>query len=205
MELLQKNREESSSQAFFHACFVVSQIGNLSKEQMQRLDGIMQAALKQFERPIPMLMQMAALCSRQSKYAEAESCYREVLKNNSGNVQAMNNLAVLLALQGVKLDESLQLINQAIDFSGPMGIMLDSRSSVYLAMKEREKALQDISDALAEEETPVRLFHYSQILEALGRNPEAKEAFGKALKKGLLPWMLLPPELPAFERLNKLP
>jgi tetratricopeptide (TPR) repeat protein len=149
-------------------------------------------------------MVMAELCSQQTRYADAETYYREVLKNNNGNVVAMNNLAVLLALQGIKLDESIRLANQAIEISGPLGIMLDSRASVYVAMKDLDKAFEDISKATAEDETPVRLFHKAQILDLMGRNDEAKEAFDKSLKKGLSPKMLLPLEMPAFEKLQQL-
>ena len=33
----------------------------------------------------------------------------------------MNNTAVLQALQGVKLDESLKLVNRAMEITGPQG------------------------------------------------------------------------------------
>ena len=33
----------------------------------------------------------------------------------------VDNLAVLLAQQGIKLDEALKLVNQAIDIFGPTG------------------------------------------------------------------------------------
>ena len=88
----------------------------------------------------------------------------------------MNNLAVLLAQQGIKLDEALKLVNQAIDVFGAAGALLDSRASVYLAMGDTEKALADINRALAETESPVWLFHQAQAYERAGQHAKAAAA-----------------------------
>ena len=82
-----------------------------------------------------------------------------MLRQKSDNVVVLNNLAVLLALQGVKLDESLTIINHAIEIAGPISAMLDSRASVYTAMDRPRQALKDLDDAMSDGETPVHLFH----------------------------------------------
>ena len=101
--------------------------GKASKDQRDRLSRILQAAMKRSDRPVPLLMAMADLCARQSRNTEAQDLYREVLQKNSDNTNAMTSLAVLLAQQGIKLDESLKLANQAIEIVGPVGMALDSR------------------------------------------------------------------------------
>ena len=116
----------------------------------------------------------------------------------------MNNLAVLQALQGVKLDESLKLVNHAMELAGPLGAMLDSRATVYIAMNNPEKAIEDMKAAVADKETPVRLFHLAQAYALAGDNAKAKTAFDKALKKGLTKDLLQPLEVPAFEKLRQL-
>jgi len=117
----------------------------------------------------------------------------------------MNNLAVLLALQGIKLEESLKLIDQAIEIAGPMAPMLDSRASVYIAMNDPDAALTDMADALADAETPVRYFHQAQAYELAGQHNAAASAMEKAMKLGLTKDMLQPLEIPAFEKLSQLP
>jgi len=113
----------------------------------------------------------------------------------------MNNLAVLQALQGVDLEESLKLVNRAIEIAGPIGPMLDSRATVHLAMRQPDKALEDLNTAIADKETPVRLFHRALAHEQGGHKATARADLEKALKAGLTKEMLQPLELPAFEKL----
>ena len=98
----------------------------------------------------------------------------------------------------------MKLINQAVEIAGPVGAMLDSRATVYLALGETEKALADMADALADAETPVRLFHQAQAYDQAGKQSEAAAALEKALQKGLTKEMLHPLEIPAFEQLKQL-
>jgi cellulose synthase operon protein C len=177
--------------------------GKIDKEQLQRLDRILQTAMKQFSRPVPLLLTQADLDVKQGRFADAATCYREVLDKNSGNAYAMNNLAVLMALQNVKLDDSLKMVNQAIEIAGPVGAMLDSRATVYIAQGQADKALADLTSALADSETPVRLFHQAQAYDLAGRRSDASSAMEKAVQKGLTKEMLHPLELPAFQKLRQ--
>ncbi len=178
----------------------------VSKDQSERLNRILQVAMKRADRPVPLLMAMADLCTRQSRNADAEVLYREVLQKNSDNTNAMTSLAVLLAQQGIKLDESLKIVNQAIGIVGPMGMALDARACVYLARGETDKALGDIAGALAENELPLWLFHQAQAYDQAGRHADAAAAVQKALHlpQGLTKEMLLPLELASFEKLSRL-
>jgi len=160
--------------------------------------------LKLFERPVPLLLLAADMRTTQSRYAESEGFYREVLQKNSGNAVAMNNLAVLLALQGIKVDESLKLINQAIEIAGPVAAMLDSRATVCMAAGNPDKALEDMAEALADAETPVRYFHQAQAYEQADQHNAAAVAMEKATQLGLTKDMLQPLEFPIFEKLKQL-
>ena len=169
----------AGSPNYFH----LLQNNKIGKEQLQRLDGILQSALKHFDRPIPLLMRYADLCTKQARYPVAEGCYREVILKAPGNASALNNLALLLALQGSKLDEAMKLINQAVEIAGPVGAMLDSRATVYLALGESDKALGDLADALADAETPVRLFHQAQAYDQAGKQSEAATALERPWRR----------------------
>ena len=151
-------------------------------------------------------MRMADLSFRRSRYLDAEEIYREILQKTKGNASVMNNLAVLLAQQGIKLDEALKLVDQAIDIFGPVGALLDSRASVYLAMGDTEKALADLTRALGENDSPVWLFHQAQALQRAGQREEAAAAMEKALHmaKPLTKDLLYPPELASFDQLSRL-
>jgi tetratricopeptide (TPR) repeat protein len=191
---------------------VVSQICELMVErklgvdQRERLSRILQTAIQRFGRLNPLLLPMADLAFRGGHYANSEEIYRELLQKTKGNASAMNNLAVLLAQQGIKLDEALKLVNQAIDIMGPAGALLDSRASVYLAMGDTDKAQADLTRALAENESAVWLFHQAQVHHKAGRREEAAAAMTKALHmpKPLAKEMLYPPEVAGFEQLSRL-
>jgi Tfp pilus assembly protein PilF len=111
---------------------------------------------------------------------------------------------VLLAMQKKDLDEALQLINRAIEIAGPVGSMLDSRATVYMARGEPGKALEDLQVAIADDPKPVRLFHQAQAYDLAGNEVAAKESLKKANDAGLTPEMLQRPELPVYAMLQKL-
>jgi len=91
------------------------------------------------------------------------------------------------------------LINQAIEIAGPVGAMLDSRALVYLAKKQPEAALADLEMALADEVTPVRLFHQARAYAMAGKRHEAAAALAAAKKKGLTRDSLDASEMPIFD------
>jgi len=204
LDLLERAMDDSQLQDFLQALAVSVQNGSATATQLQRMEKMLEKALEKFSRPTPMLLLLAELKNRQERYDESENLYREVLKNNAGHAVAMNNLAVLLALQGKNLEEAISLINKAIEIAGPLGAMLDSRASVYIALGKSEEALKDIDAALVDAETPVRLFHKAQAFLVAGQEDAARNVFDKALKKNLTPEMLQPLERPVFERLHKL-
>jgi tetratricopeptide (TPR) repeat protein len=179
---------------------------HMGADQLERLSRILQAAIQRFGRPNPLLMRMADLSFRRSRYLDAEEIYREILQKTKGNASVMNNLAVLLAQQGIKLDEALKLVDQAIDIFGPVGALLDSRASVYLAMGDTEKALADLTRALGENDSPVWLFHQAQAFQRAGQRADAAAAMEKALHmaKPLTKDLLYPPELASFDQLSRL-
>ena len=94
---------------------------------------------------------------------------------------------------------------QAIERTGPVGPMLDSRATVYIAMKDPQKALEDLNASIADQETPVRLFHRAQAYELAGDNAKARTDLDAALKKGLTKESLQPLEWKALEKLRQLP
>ena len=110
---------------FAQACSLILQDRKVSESQMQRLDKIIKAAEARFERVPQLLMVLAVLRTHQGLYSEAIDAYREIPEAAPEYPSALNNLAVLQALQGVKLDESLKLVNRAMELAGCQGLMLD--------------------------------------------------------------------------------
>ncbi len=195
----------SDSDPVTTAAASTSLLGNpaATPEQLQRMEKVLQAALKRFDRPIPLLLVLAQACASQERYAEAEAFYREVIRKNSRAFRAMNNLAVMLALQKTKLPEALKLANQAIRLAGPAAPLLDSRATVYMALGQPQKALDDLKKAIADQPTPVRCFHQARAYQQSGQREAARNAMKKAQQLGLQAEMLEPLERPAYKRLLK--
>ncbi len=180
-------------------CGIVMKSRDATPAQQQRAEKVLQNALKRSDRPDSLLLITADAYIRLGRYDVAEDIYRKAIEENPQHAVAMNNLAVLLALQKRQLDEALKLINKALEIAGPEPAMIDSRATVYIAMGESNKALDDIKAALADAETPVRFFHLAQIYNLAGRPKSAVAAFTDAEESGLTADIVQPLELPAYK------
>ena len=104
-----------------HALEAIVKNAALVAEQNEHIDKILQAALTEFQRPVPLLLVAASFRTQQKRYAEAETYYREVIAEGKepNNGAALNNLAMLCVAEGAKLDEGLRLINAPWTTLGP--------------------------------------------------------------------------------------
>ncbi|MGW8257639.1 MAG: tetratricopeptide repeat protein, partial [Thermoguttaceae bacterium] len=175
-----------------------------SKEIAQRVEKVLSSARAKFKDHPAFTAAMADLRFIQNRYDEAETYYRQILEKNPGHAVAMNNLALLLALEGKNLDEALQLINKAIEIEGPLPAILDTRASVYIARKDANNALKDVKQAVADSATPMRLFHKALALQLAKQPFAAASVMQRALKGGLKKDMLSALEYETFDKLQKL-
>jgi tetratricopeptide (TPR) repeat protein len=204
INFLEQYWENSDPITIAAACMKVAQYDKSSPENAERAEKVLLAAQSKFAKHPALMLTLGDMRFMQERYGEAENYYRELLHDNPGHAVALNNLALLLALQGKNLDESLSLINKAIEIAGPLSSMLDTRASVYIARGEAEKAIKDMDEVVADGATPVRLFHQAQALELGKQKFAAASTMQRALDAGLKKEMLQVLEIPAFERLKKL-
>ncbi|MDZ7616509.1 MAG: tetratricopeptide repeat protein, partial [Patescibacteria group bacterium] len=174
-----------------------------TESHVERTERIIARALEQNPDSVPIHLLLANWRTEQERYAEAEKHYRAVLRVHPDHAIALNNLAVLLALQGVKLEEAAQMVNRAIKNAGPIASLLDSRATIYKARGEYDKALVDIDKAIAEDASPVWLFHRAQILFRAGKKQGAAQSLAKARAQGLTSEMLQPLERAEYEKLQR--
>ena len=174
----------------------------LKPEQQQRLEKLLLAAADKHGRPISILLALGELRGTQDRVDEAVQVYREILKRDEHNVGAMNNLAVLLALQKRDLNEARQLVEKAIEIAGPLPALLDSRATVYLALGKPQQALSDLQQVVGEDPRPNRQFHLALAYFRAGQEKAAAQALTEGRKLGLTPDKLHPLERPDYRDLT---
>ena len=164
---------------------------------------LLQKALDARGRPLELLSLSAEMSSGGGRWEEAERLYREILGRNPHHVMALNNLAMLLALEEKRGDESLRLVEEAIRLSGPQGPLLDTRGMAYLALGKLREALENLEAAIAESPVPVRLFHRAQAYLRSDRPKAAASSLREAMDRGLKPEQLHPLERSSLAQLRK--
>ena len=168
----------------------------------ERLEKLLLASIARHDDSAELRIALAELRAREDQIDAAAAIYREVLAKDASNIVAMNNLAILLALEKKPGDEAERLIEKAIAAAGPLPALLDTRATVYLALGKPQEALADLAQAISAEPRPNRQFHRALACFQLGRFQAAKQALVEARKLGFDPEKLNPLEKPAYQNLT---
>jgi len=136
----------------------------------------------------------AELRSLESKPAEAETIYRELLSRN--DLEPMqkgivaNNLAFHLA-KPATIAEAKKLIDEAIDELGPLPDLLDTRGMIHLAAGESAQAVSDFTEAVLQP-SDVKFLHLAYAQLAAGDEAAAKSSLEAGRRRGLAKSKLSP-------------
>jgi tetratricopeptide (TPR) repeat protein len=157
-------------------------------------------AAQQHPQAPALLRSLANLRERQSRYADAETLYQQVLAVEPDDVVALNNLAGLLSGTDGKHAEALALAGRALDRAGPLPAVLDTHAVIALRTGRTDLATQELEQAVADSPTATRYFHLAQAYQA-ARDRRAAEAFAQATALGLRPDSLYPLERTAYQQM----
>ena len=114
---------------------------------------------------------------------DAFRVYREAIGLDPKSATPLNNLAYLMADEGVELDEALKLINQALELEPEIGTFIDTLGWVYYKQGKYEDALRELERAV--EKGPASGEIYDHVGDAhlkLGDKAKAIEWWNKALE-----------------------
>ncbi len=127
--------------------------------------------------------QYGAACERAQDFAEAERLFRRCLELQPQFPEALNYLGYMWAERGQNLQEARQLIEQAVNLEPKNSAFLDSLAWVLYQLQLPTQALSWMQQAiqLAEEPDPTLYDHLGDILAALQRLDEARQAWQRAL------------------------
>jgi tetratricopeptide (TPR) repeat protein len=147
---------------------------------------------------------LGVLWIRQGRLDEAESLYRRILAANPGHPETLNNLAWLLVMRDQpRPDEALQLIERAVEASGPTPTLIDTRAVALIRAGRFDQAIEQLSTALPRAPRKASLpLHLAWALKAKGQREEARKEFAKAEELGLKIQSLDPYERATVQRLR---
>jgi tetratricopeptide (TPR) repeat protein len=114
---------------------------------------------------------------------QARLAYEEVLKIDSENSTALNNLAYIQADQGVELDRALGMAQRALQRSPKNPNISDTLGLIYIRKKLSSQAVQVLQEVVARvPDNPSFRLHLGMALYDAGQRQLAKKELEKALQ-----------------------
>ena len=146
---------------------------------------------------------LASMEDRLGRYDAAEESYRRSLSMNETSIDALNNLAYLLALRAKNLPEAKKLMLKAIAQGGPRGALEDSMAVIELAMGNLAGATEASAIACDDDPRPVHFFHQARVLLRCRKPEDARSSLQKARELGLKAAAIHPLEAATLAELVK--
>lgn len=110
----------------------------------------------------------------------AEELLEQVLDEFPDDVGAKNDLAYLWSQRKKNLHRALKMSEAAVSSDPENASYLDTLACVFFQMKDYQKSLESLQNALKLEEDPVILLHLGSLYAVLGRMSDAEESWKKA-------------------------
>jgi tetratricopeptide (TPR) repeat protein len=116
-------------------------------------------------------------------YHKSDSLYQAALKERPGDGLLMNNYSYSLTVRGVKLDEAMQMAQQAVAADSTNGAYLDTLGWIYFKQGDYQKALEYISRAVKYRDSSAEVMeHLGDVYEKLNDLGNARIYWQKALE-----------------------
>ena len=209
LDLLQEHGPKSGASRIINIVRKISRNPAASDDQLRRL----QEQVTQFQQLVDdkmlndptmsILLTLADLMSWRGDLTKAQAVYLSVIEKSPGNIYALNNLAVLLALNGINPRGAMTHVEKAIANDGPMDSLLDTRGLVQLAAGQSGAAVADFKLSIFEKESAENQFHLALALSRIGSLKAAKDALAAAETLGLVEEDLHPKERSMLNILRK--
>ena len=124
----------------------------------------------------------AMIAEKLNKFSAMEADLRTVITMKPDHAHAYNALGYSFADRGIKLDEALSLIQQAIKLSPQDAFIQDSLGWVFYRLGRHDEALAALKKAYAMRPDVEIAAHLSEVLFHIGNRDEAMRILQNALK-----------------------
>ena len=130
-------------------------------------------------------LQLATIYDKRKDYDRAESLLKEILKEDPKDAIALNYIGYLLADRGIRLEEAVQYVQQALVLDPNNGAYLDSLGWAFFKMNELQKAEKYLLQAVElERKDPVIHDHLGDLYFKAGNLEKAQEFWKRSLTNG---------------------
>jgi tetratricopeptide (TPR) repeat protein len=132
--------------------------------------------------------QLATVFERQKDFDKAEVLFKEVLKANPKNATALNYIGYMLADRGVRLQEAVKYVEEALALDPNNGAYLDSLGWAFYKLNELDKAEQYLLRAVElVKNDPVIHDHLGDVYFKGGNYEKAVQYWTKSVEVGTEP------------------
>jgi len=131
---------------------------------------------------------LASTLERSGAFDEAVAAFEQLLEIDPEHPYALNYLGYMFADRGIRLEESVRLLEEAVAKEPANGAFMDSLGWAYFRLGQTKKAeeLLDQAIQLLDEEHPeedaVIFYHVGDVAYALGKMDKAREYWRKSLE-----------------------
>lgn len=146
---------------------------------------------------------LGAIFERQKKFVLAEEQFKKVLQVDPKNAPVLNYFGYMLADQGIRLDEAVELIRRALAEEPYSGAYLDSLGWAYFKQNKLTDAEANLRKAIERiSHDPTIHDHLGDVLAKAGHASQAAAEWEKALVEWqrALPTELEPERVAAIEK-----
>ncbi|MCC6127015.1 MAG: tetratricopeptide repeat protein [Pirellulales bacterium] len=184
--------KDPAPQPFLIAALMMLE-GRPSAQDYERANAFLAKAAETYRDQPELLNVLAALRIQESRMEEAESLLRRVVELRPRDVQALNNLATVLAEQPGKLSEGKLLLERAMAQVGPQAGLLDLQGVILIAEDKPGEAIPLFEEACAAPQIDPRYcFHGAVAYQRAGDLEKAREALKRARSLDLERQILTP-------------
>lgn len=151
-------------------------------ERFDAATDLLESAAARFTEDTSILFRLGAVLEESGRHADAERRFRRILELDPEHVATLNYLGYMLADRGERLEESVMLLERAIEADPYNGAYLDSLGWAYFKLDRLDRAetlLQQASEQMAW--NSVIQDHFGDLMLKLGRYADAIAAWERAL------------------------
>jgi tetratricopeptide (TPR) repeat protein len=125
------------------------------------------------------------LYEKQKDFARAESLSKEILNTNPNNAPVLNYVGYMLADRGVRLDEAVRYVKEALAIDPDNGAYLDSLGWAFFKLNDMEKAEKYLLEADNNEKNdPTIKEHLGDLYFKTGNLLKAQDFWTRSVRLG---------------------